>query len=222
MANNDGYPTTPGAGRNILVDVGLTAPDGTTSVDVQGVKVFAGPAGATTGFVDGSRVNGATNDSTGAVALFVDPRPKALRLQVTAVTSTTPAYSAKDNIGGALDFGTASRATGGSCTIVACQVVDKANTPQDAAMDLVLFDRAISAPTDNAVFAPTDAEALECIGVIPIGAYADFNVNSVAHVPVSIPVVLNGTHIFGYLVSRGTPTYTSTNDVVVTLTVYQD
>ena len=153
----------------------------------------------------------------------MDPRLLAVRLQVTPTVSTTPAYTAKDAVGGLLTFSNAVRASGGTGRIEAIQIVDKGQ--QRADLDLVLFDRTFTAPTDNAVFAPTDAETLFCVGWIPVGAgnYADFSTNSVAAINnVGLEFVLNGTDLFGALVTRGTPTYTSTSDIVVTLTILQD
>lgn len=162
---------------------------------------------------------------TAARGLNVDPRLKVVRLQVTPTVSTTPAYTAKDAVGGLMTFSNAVRASGGTCRIEAVQVVDKGQQMKE--LDLVLFDRSITAPTDNAVFAPTDTELDKCVGVIPLGSgyYADFSTNSVAVVnALGLEVVLNGTDLFGVLVSRSAtgPTYTSTSDLVVALTIIQD
>lgn len=198
MADN---VTLPGTGSPV-------ATDDIGGAHFQKIKLFDATADSTTGAVVGAR------------GLEVDPRLKVARIAVTPVVSTTPAYAAKDAVGGLMEFTNAARSAGGSLRIEAVQVVDKGQ--QMAALDLVLFDRTISAPTDNAVFAPSDAELANVVGVIPIGSYADLSTNSVADVPVARAVVVNGTSLFGVLVARGTPTYTSTNDLVVTLTVAQD
>jgi hypothetical protein len=153
----------------------------------------------------------------------VDPRLKIIRSQVTPTVSTSPAYSAKDAIGGLLTFSNAARASGGSIHIEAIQIVDKGQQRSD--IDVVLFDRTFTAPTDNSIFAPTDAELLTCVGVIPVlfGDYSDFSTNSIATINmIGLSVVLNGVDLFGALVARGIPTYTSTTDIVVTLDIVQD
>jgi len=160
---------------------------------------------------------------TAARGLSVDPRLKVVRLQVTPTVSTTPAYTAKDAVGGLLTFSNAVRASGASGTVTAVQIEDKGQ--QRAALDLVLFDRTFTAPTDNAIFAPSDAELATCIGVITIFSsdWFDFSTNSVASkTNVGLPFVANGTDLFGALVNRGTPTYTGTTDIIVTLTIGQD
>lgn len=202
----DTVAITAGSGTDV-------AADNIASVFYQRIKLGMGANGS---FIDD--VNGTT-----ARGIYVDPRPAVMRLQVTPTVSTTPAYTAKDAVGGLLTFANAVRASGGSGRIEAVQVEDKGQ--QRADLDLVLFDRTFTAPTDNAIFNPSDAELLTCVGWIPIGAgnYSDFSTNSVAAInSVGLEFVLNGTDLFGALVTRGTPTYTSSSDIVVTLTILQD
>jgi hypothetical protein len=167
--------------------------------------------------VAGRTVDGDSNAS----ALYVDQRAKVVRLSATPTVSTSPAYTAKDAVGGVMSFANAVRASGGSARLEAVQVVDKGQ--QMAALDLVLFDSNPGGTfSDNTAFDPTDADLSTVVAVIPIGSYADFNDNSVADVPVSRSIVLAGTTLYGALVTRGTPTYTTTSDIVVTLTLVQD
>lgn len=206
----DGVPITAGSGTLVASD-DLTS-DGTVGGHVQLLKL-----------VDGTDGGNVRVPAVAGKGLAVEPRPTAKRIAATPTVSTSPAYSAKDAIGGLLTFSNAARSSGGSLLVHAVQIEDKGQQMPD--LDLVLFDRSIGAPTDNAVFNPTDTEVGQCVGVIPIiGAdWADFSTNSVAtRVGLGLELVLNGTDLFGVLVSRGTPTFTSTSDVVVTLTVLQD
>ena len=163
----------------------------------------------------------ATNDASGAHVQRVHSTQELLRIQVTP-TISTGIYAAKDAIGALYTFSNAARWSGGSGRVVGVTVVDKDQERAD--MDLVLFRATFTAPTDNAVFDPTDTELLDCIGWIPIGGgmYSDFNDNSVAHVDCDLAFSLAGTDLFAAMVSRGTPTYTGTSDLVVTLTIAQD
>jgi hypothetical protein len=202
----DNVPITAGAGTNV-------ATDDVGGVHYQRAKVTLGTDGVATADLDGSAARGA----------YVDPRLKVVRLAVTPTISTSPAYSLKDAVGGLMTFTNAVRASGGSGTLQAVQIEDKAQ--QLAALDLVLFDRSITAPTDNAVFAPSDTELSQCVGHIPFlnADYADLSTNSVAtRLGLGLSFVLNGTDLFGVLVARGTPTYASTTDIVVALTIIQD
>lgn len=202
----DNVPITAGTGTTI-------AADDIATVYYQRVKLALGPDGTYTADADGTAARGQ----------YVDPRAKVVRLSATPTVSTTPAYTAKDAVGGLMTFTAAARSSGGSCRVEAVQVVDKGQQMKD--LDLVLFDRSITAPTDNAIFAPTDAELSNCVGVVPItaGTYADFSTNSVGVLNgLGLAVVLNGSDLFGVLVARGTPTYTSTSDLVVTLSILQD
>lgn len=202
----DGIAITAGSGTTVATDdLGATG-------HVQWVKLRDGTDGGTD-----------TIPGTAARGLSVDPRLKVVRLSATPTVSTSPAYAAKDAVGGLMTFSNAARASGGTIRVDAVQVEDKGQQMKD--LDLVLFDRSITAPTDNAVFAPSDAEVANCVGVVPItaGDFADFSTNSVAsRTAVGLSAVLNGTDLFGVLVARGTPTYASTSDIVVTLTIVQD
>jgi hypothetical protein len=182
---------------------------------VQRVKQTLGASSVYTGDQAGRLVTGSDG------AAYVDVRPLLVRVAVTPTVSTTPAYTAKDAIGGLMTFANVVRHSGGSGTLMAVQVVDKDQEMKDA--DLVLFDRSIAASTDNAVFDPTDTELTQCVGWVPLGAgmYADFNDNSILAVNnIGLDFVSNGTSLVGQLVARGTPTFTATSDIVVTLTVW--
>lgn len=202
----DNVAITAGSGTTIGTD---EVTIGAVSQHVQRIKLVDGTDGGTD-LIPGTAARG----------LSVDPRLKVVRLAVTPTVSTTPAYTAKDAVGALMTFSNAVRASGGTCRLEAVQVVDKGQ--QMADLELVLFDRTLTAPTDNAIFAPTDAELATCVGVVPIGGWSDLSTNSVADMAVGRSMVLNGTDLFGVLVTRGTPTYTATSDIVVTLTITQD
>lgn len=197
----DNVAITAGAGTSI-------ATDDVGGAHYQRVKLHDGTDGSSTA-IPGTQERGLT----------VDPRRKVVRLSVTPTISTS-IYAIKDAVGDLMTFAGAVRASGGSGRIVATQVVDK--DQEMAPLDLILFDRTITAPTDNAVFDPSDTELGYVVAVIPIGSYVTLNDNAVADVPLSRSFVLNGTDLFGVLVSQGTPTYTATSDIVVTLTIEQD
>jgi hypothetical protein len=162
-----------------------------------------------------------TDDVGGAHVQRVRSTSELVRISVVPAISTS-VYAAKDNVGALLTFANAARYSGGSGRLLAVTLVDKDQEKAD--LDLVLFDRTFTAPTDNAVFDPTDAELDTCVGWVPIGAgmYADFNDNSVAHLDLSLSYVLNGTSLFGALVARSTPTYTAATDLTCILTVAVD
>lgn len=206
---SDGLGITEGAGKTVATD-DLTA-DGTIGGHVQLVKLIDGTDG------------GNTRSVVNARGLQVDPRLKAVRIQLTPTVSASSIYAAKDAVGGLLTFTNAVRASGGSGVIETVTIEDKGQ--QMAWLDLVLFAASIGAPTDNNIFAPSDAELLDCVGTISIysGDYADFSTNSIATKNnVGLEFVLSGTSLYGALVARGTPTYTGTSDIIVTLTILQD
>lgn len=189
---------------------------------VQLVKLVQSANGARTPIdadTDGLEVK-VTNASLAVTGSLAASSVDVARIQVTP-TISTGIYAAKDNVGGLMTFANAAAAGDDPIRVNAVHLVDK--DQEMASFDLLLFRASITAPTDNAAFDPTDAELADYIGHIPIYAahYADLNDNAVAVAPNPDRawVTLAGTSLYGVLVSRGTPTYTSTSDLVVTLFV---
>jgi hypothetical protein len=147
---------------------------------------------------------------------------KQARISVTPTVSTSPAYAAKDAVGGLMTFANAAGVSAGTGLIQAVTVVDLSQ--QQPSLDLVLFDQTVAGTvTDNAAFDPTDGDLANVIAVIPISNWADFNDNSVAYRSgLAFAFKAAATSIFGALVARSTPTFVGTSDISVLLTVIQD
>ena len=151
-----------------------------------------------------------------------------LRKALTVVVTDTPTitagiYSANDAVGGLITFTNAVSPDLRTGTIQAFILID--DGLQSDATELHLFDRAFTPTADNAAFAPSDADLLNHLGYVELatGDYTDFATNSVGFVKnQKLPFVLNGTSLFGQLVTRGTPTYTATDDLTVKLVIIQD
>jgi hypothetical protein len=185
-------------------------------VHYQRVKVCLGLDGAYSGDLDGTPTRGA----------YVDPRVLQARIVVTPTISTTPAYTTGDCLGGLMTIANAARATGGSGVITSIVVLDKTQA-QRAPIDLVFFDRTVTVQGDNTAFAVSDADMANCLGVLAIGAYntpwPGTPANAVSTFSgVGMPFVLNGSDLFCQAVVRGTPTYTTTSDLVFAFTVMKD
>jgi len=137
-------------------------------------------------------------------------------------TISTSAYTAKDAVGGKLTFASAARWSGAGGLIVGLSIDDL--DQERAPLELVLFNQDFTASSDNAVFDPSDADLANLIAVIPLTQYFDFNDNAAGYVGnLAIPYAcVGGTSLYGQLVTRGTPTYTATSDLVVKLHVLRD
>jgi len=139
------------------------------------------------------------------------------------VLTVAGAYSSGDYVGTsatAIAFANAVRVSGGSGVIHAALLTDKA--VQSISTELWLFDTAITSPTDNAAWSLSDAHAATHIGVIPFSTYYASALNSVSCVKsVGLPFKATATTIYGALVTRGTPTYTSL-DLTIRLVIMQD
>lgn len=152
----------------------------------------------------------------------VDPRLDVVRLTATPTISTT-VYAAKDAVGGLLTLAGAVRVAGGSGMLMAIQLVDASQQRND--LEVVFFRSSITAPVDNTVFDPTDAELANCVGAVVIGGgfYSDFSDNSVATINnIGMEFTLAGTDLFAVIVARATPTYTATTDLVLACTILRD
>jgi hypothetical protein len=148
-----------------------------------------------------------------------------VNISQTPTVSTSPAYTAGDALGGLLTFANAARVSGGSGLIQAVTVMCK--TPAlIPAIDLYLFNQTFTNTTDNAAFAPSDGDMANCIGVIPIAAWAAetaSSVNSIAtRFGLGFPFLLTGTSLFGQMVTRTAFTAGGTSDFVIGLQVIQD
>jgi hypothetical protein len=210
----DNVQITAGSGTVVASDE-LTI--NAIAAQVQRMKLALGADGTYTGDLAGRLVSGSDG------AMYVDPRVKAVRLAATPTVSTTPAYTAKDAVGGLMTFANAARISGGTFMLNGLTLLDKGQQMKD--LELFLFDRSITAPIDNSIFAPTDTELSYCVAqvLISAGFYGDLSTNSVATLSgINKEITLNGTDLYGVLVARGTPTYTSTTDLVLALDLIQD
>ncbi len=137
-------------------------------------------------------------------------------------TVTAGAYTAGDAVGGLLTFTNAARTSGAGGIIKSVVLVDDAG--QDAEMELWLFDTTITAISDNAAWALTEAELHTCIAVISTteGTWRATGTPSVCDIEVSRGYTCTGTNLFGQLVTRGTPTFAATDDVTVRIQLVQN
>jgi hypothetical protein len=139
-------------------------------------------------------------------------------------TITAGAYSANDAVGGKLTFDVlGGQYIGGIVKTIV--ITDKEK--QDAEFDLILFNQDFTPTADNAAFDPSDTDLLNCIGLANIAStdYLTFVDNSAAikgGLSISIKSEDSDGKIYGQLVTRGTPTYTSTSDLQVRLIVELD
>ena len=148
-----------------------------------------------------------------------------ITITLTPTLTVAGAYVANDFVGTsatALIFAGAARVAGGSGVIKSALIVD--GDLQSIGCELWLFDTNVTPPADNAAWTISDADAATCIGVIPFSTYYASALNSVSN-----GIVPNGgiefsavaTTIWGCLVTRGTPTYTS-GKLSVRLNIMQD
>lgn len=134
---------------------------------------------------------------------------------VTPTLSVAGAYASGDYIGQSAtpqSFAGAVRSAGFKATVKSLTIVDKVVTAP-VALELWLFSATFTAPTDNAAWTVSDADALNCVAVIPITTDKWYlgTVNKVySDDTISKVVTCASTTLFYALVARGaTPTWAS-------------
>lgn len=139
-----------------------------------------------------------------------------------ALTVTAGAYVAGDCVGGVLEFANAAVTSGKGGVVQDMIIVDDAG--QDVGLELWLFDRVFTSPGDNAPWAATedDLHNLVCVITTADGVWFETGTPSVASVEIGQRYDCAATSLFGQLVTRGTPTFIATDDVMVTLGLLQD
>jgi len=136
--------------------------------------------------------------------------------------SSGAAYTAGDAVGSLLQV-PAANGSEGSGTIRQAVIMDQDGL--NAAMDFFVFNASITATADNDAFAPSEDDLKKALGVISVAAsdYADTGNGPVATKQVELDFQMEqGTDVFIQPVTRGTPTYTGTDNLKFTFVVISD
>lgn len=140
----------------------------------------------------------------------------------TALTHEAAAYAAGDCIGTSVSFADVVNTSSLSGSIREVVVSDKA--AQGVNLELNCSDIAATDCTDNAAFDPTDAQLPTFMRPIPITVHNAFSDNGVSSSgDINVPFgALASTTLKCFLVSRGAPTYASTTDLSVSITIEKE
>lgn len=148
------------------------------------------------------------------------------RIPVTPTLTVHANYVANDFVGTsgvAMVFDGVARVDGGSGWIIGGVIED--DVAEAFAMDLLLFDTAVTPPADSAAWTISDADMKHCQAVLSFGVDPVANLSAVnavceaksgAH---SFTCAAGSKKLYGCLVNRGT---LATTGVTVTLAVIQD
>ena len=134
---------------------------------------------------------------------------------------TAGAYSANDVVGDILTFTFAANSGKGG-VIKDVIIIDDAG--QDAVMELWLFNATFTAIADNDAWDISQADSRNLVAIISTsnGAWYATGTESVAMIEASQRYDVTGTSLFGQLVTRGTPTFSATDDVTVIIGLLPD
>ena len=143
---------------------------------------------------------------------------------VTPTLSVAGAYATGDYIGQSATPESFSLATlptpSPARAVVTSLVITDKLTTAAVALELWLFTQTFVAPTDNAAWAISDAEALTCVGVIPITTdrwFANSNSKVYSDYGINLVVKAAASSLFFALVARGTTPAWSAGDLQLSL-----
>lgn len=150
-----------------------------------------------------------------------------LTSSLVAVTATvvetfaTVAYSSGDQLGLIAPITGALNTAGGSSKLISLVVIDK-NDQTAAQMEVLFWSQSITLATDNAAVSISDADSLYCLGKITIAAtdWEDVGANKIATkyalgLPLRSTSIPSSQNIYVSLITKGTPTYTESNPIVL-------
>lgn len=145
-----------------------------------------------------------------------------LRLSVTPAITSGSAYAPGQAIGGLLRFvapGRLSGAANGSIVsrglIRSMLLLDR--DKQQRLTDVALFAASFTAAADRAAFDPSWADMANLIGVVTFLDWIGFANGAVARADLTLPYVAQGADLWGQLIAREAPTFTTTSSLTVIL-----
>lgn len=143
-----------------------------------------------------------------------------------ALTLTLTQYSTNESVGGRLTLPNAARANGGSGVIKSLLLYDK--NQQRGDYDFLFFraDPTSWTLTDNAAVVPQATDAPKLIAAIQSNReWLDYGTHSILYMPdINIPFTLDPATaaITMAIISRNTPTFSSTSGLVLTVGIEQN
>ena len=142
-------------------------------------------------------------------------------VQTDVVLPTSSVYAAGDALSdstsapttGGFTFTNAARTSGGSGIIMDACIMSSADPATRLSGELWLFNQAVTAINDNAVFAVSDAEIKTCIGVIPFSMFDAGNNQYAQIVGLNMMFTCVGTANLRFLI-RARNAYTPATDTL--------
>lgn len=145
----------------------------------------------------------------------------------------TTQYTAGDVVGDSTTvariqrFNGMARYNGGGGIIQSAIFIDSAAAATKLDSELYLFDTAVTTQVDNAAWAPTNLDMLNCVGVIPFpfGAFKTGSSNgiiAVTGIGLGFTCRANDVNLYGILVARNAFTPASLEVFEIRLQVLQD
>lgn len=213
-------PGTTATALGKAEDAGHTTGD--TGVMVLGVRNDANAA------ISGTDLDYTPLSTDSAGNANVQARRDLVRVATTSggLTTSVTAYTAGDQVGTQFTMAGCSRASGGTGTIVGCALINAHLTLTGAevigAYDVVITRSSITLAGDNAVYAISDADACNVVGLIQLAGSFDIGNNRISQMfNLAIPYDCSGgTSLYASLITRTAHTFfTNVGDLQLVLYV---
>jgi hypothetical protein len=183
-------------------------------VDANGVK---------TANVDG--VSGGTVVSAAGEAHVGEVGGNSTTITPTATVSTSPAYTAGDDVGGLLTLTSALRAAGHNVVLQNIMILDRANQKPTGSIFIFNGNPAAATITDNAAFV-FSTDDLKVLARIPVTSSDWVTFNSKALCDLGnlgrVLTPASGTTLYAVFVTDSTPTFVATTDLQIQFGLLRD
>lgn len=137
-------------------------------------------------------------------------------VKVALVVSTSPAYTAGDDVGGLITIANAVRVSAGVSILASIQLLDRANQKPTGAIYIFDANPGSATITDNAAFV-FSTDDLKVVAQIPVSTSDWVTTNSKASANLSALArevqAASGTTLYAVFVTTSTPTFAATTDM---------
>lgn len=159
-------------------------------------------------------------DSNGSLGTLRRADLQRISVASAGLTTATTTYTAGDQVGTLFTISNAARFTGGGGIITGITVIDASDVI--GPLDLVIFDSSVTLAGDNAVFAISDADALDVVAVVQLIGGIDIGNNRIAQaVNLAVPYICNGgTSLYASIITRTANAVFAAGATSVQLTIY--
>lgn len=163
-----------------------------------------------------------TTDTRGALQVIARPSIVRTRVASSGLTTAATTYTVGDTAGAIMTFAGAAKVTGGTGTILAAVLLDKADVGTD--YRLHIFRASVTLASDNVAWAVSDTDYESLIGIVVMPSMNDVGANRVSTLAnIGLPYDCAATSLFVGIETRtANSVYGAATDLNLILTMALD